>query len=454
MKILKIIGAILLGILGLALLLYFIGVAVNWRDQPPSAAALEMKKMVADRAPVVDADNGFIYTMGFSATPPADPQASGALRRDWLEAVNRDPKQIDADPLKEVVDFNTSESQLMDGVKKACGDSPSVKCREAFLAASSAPRSTLHDLQLARYRELLQRTAWREVVPLDISAPLPAYAPILGGQRLLMVDLAARAKSAPPAEIASLLHDDLAFWRETQASADLLLTKMIAIAAIRQHFLFGSLVLREVPTAQAPVIESWGVPFSVAEVSMRRTMAGELTFVEGVMLKYQDGADGYFMEPDGEGLTLPGRIASSLARPYYQHQDQMNYYAKLYLNFARRFEAPLSQYAQIAESESKPGEASFHIYNAVGHIFRGLSATYTDYPLRVGSLEGMRRAALLTAQLRARGVPLDQMAAEVRDAGLRNPFDDKPFEWSVEEQAVVYVGPDAERDRKRHPYFY
>jgi hypothetical protein len=29
-----------------------------------------------------------------------------------------------------------------------------------------------------------------------------------------------------------------------------------------------------------------------------------------------------------------------------------------------------------------------------------------------------------------------------------------PFEWSAEEQAVVYVGPDAEASRKRHLYFY
>ena len=74
--------------------------------------------------------------------------------------------------------------------------------------------------------------------------------------------------------------------------------------------------------------------------------------------------------------------------------------------------------------------------------------------MRVGSIEGMRRAALLTAQLRERGVPLDAMAKELSGAELRNPFDGKPFEWSEEEQAVVYAGPDAERDRKRHPYFY
>jgi hypothetical protein len=72
----------------------------------------------------------------------------------------------------------------------------------------------------------------------------------------------------------------------------------------------------------------------------------------------------------------------------------------------------------------------------------------------VGSIEGMRRAALLTAQLRERGVKLEEIAGEVSRAELRNPFDRQPFEWNADEQAVIYVGPDAERSRKRHPYFY
>jgi len=234
---------------------------------------------------------------------------------------------------------------------------------------------------------------------------------------------------------------------------------MISVAAIRQHFFFGGLVLRELPeTARAEVIESWSVPFSAAELSMRRTMAGELAFAEGVMRTWQNGNDGQPFEPDAEGLTLFGRIGSSLARPFYQHQDQMNYYAATYLDFAKRFEAPLDRYLKIAESVegSEPHGISFHVYNAVGHVFRGLTGTwtYTEYPVRVGSIEGMRRAALLTAQLSERAVPLDQMAAEVSGAESRNPFDGKPFEWSAEEQAVVYVGPDAEASRKRHTYFY
>ena len=36
MQVLKVVGVIALGLFGLAILLYLIGVGVNWRDQPPS----------------------------------------------------------------------------------------------------------------------------------------------------------------------------------------------------------------------------------------------------------------------------------------------------------------------------------------------------------------------------------------------------------------------------------
>jgi hypothetical protein len=458
MKVVKIIGVILLGLVGLAVLLYVIGIAVNWRDQPPSAAALEMKTILTDHPSVADEKNGFVYVMGFSVPASEDPQAAGVARMAWLAAVNRDPGLIDADPVKKDVDFEASKSRSMDRMRIACADSQASECRDAFLAAASQPRLLLQDLQLARYRELLLRPAWREVVPLDIRVPMARYGDIIEGQRLFLVDLAARAKSSAPEELAEALRDDLAFWREAQKSADFLITKMIAVAAIRQHFYFGNLVLREMPAGQAPVLESWGVPFTAEELSMRRSMAGELWFAEGTIRQWLDNAEGNLLGADAEALSLGGRIASLLALPYYQHQDQANYMAATYLDFARRFEVPLDRYAEVAEAvkNAAPEEFSCHVYNAVGHIFRGLAGTwnYTSYPIRVASIEGQRRAALLAAQSRARGVPPDAMAAEVGGAELRNPFDGKAFEWDADARAVIYTGPDAENSRKLHPYFH
>jgi hypothetical protein len=459
MKVLKVVGLCLLGLLGLAVLLYLIGVAVNWRDQPPSAAALEMKKILTNRPPVADADNSFVYLMGFSAPASMDPQAAGAKRKAWIEAINHAQAGLDADPLKENIGFPDGISPALHHLKETCGNEHSVECRDAFLASFSQPRTDRETLQLSRYRALLQRPVWREVLPLDIRATLPRYSEILDGQRLLFADLGTRATNTPPAQITDALRADLTFWREVLRDSDFLISRMIAVAALRQHFFFGNLVLREMPAGQAEVIAAWGVPFSVDELSMRRVMAGELAFGEAQMQQWLNGTDDqFFTDPDDARLTLLGRIGSTLARPFFQPQDQTNYYAAAYLDFCSRFEVPLPKYpAAEAEIEALVSrEIPFQVYNATGNVFRGLSGPwqFAGYAMRTGSVEGMRRAALLTAQLRDRGVPLDAIADELRGSELRNPFDHQSFKWNADEKTVVYDGPDAERSRSRHPYFY
>jgi hypothetical protein len=456
MKVMKIIGAIALGLIGLVVLLYVIGVAVNWRDRPPTAAALELRKLQTDRAPVADADNAFIYVMGFSAPASEDPQVAGALRKAWIEAVNRDPALTDADPVTNGVDFEAGLSKSVARLAKQCHEH-SVECRDAFAAAVVQPRMTLEELQLKRYRTLLQRPAWREVVPLDFRGPIQSYRDLLEAQRLLFVDLGAHAKSAPPSEIAQDLRADLAFWRETQKSADYLITKMIALAAIRQHFFFGNLVVREMPAGQPEASAAWAVPFSAEELSMHRVMAGELMYAEGTMRAWLEGKDARLIaDPDDPRLKPAGRIASVLARPYYQPQDQFNHFAEFYLDVANRFAVPLEQYPRVAESigELEPTGVSFHIYNATGRVLRGLvsMSAFSSYPMRVGSIEGMRRAALLTAQLRERDVPPEAVAEALKTAELFDPFTREPFEWDVDEKAVVYTGPAAEGARFWHPY--
>lgn len=451
MKVLKVVGLCLLGLLGLVVLLYLIGMAVNWRDQPPSAAALEMKGLLTNRPPVADADNSFVYLMGFSVPASLDPQTAGAKRKAWIEAFNRDAGKFDDDPVKEDIGFKDGISPSMHHLKENCGDEHSVECRDAFLATFSQPRTDLETLQLSRYRALLQRPVWREVVPFDVRATLPVYSEILAGQRLLFTDLATRANSVPPSEIADALRADLTFWREVLKNSEYLITRMIAVAALRQHFFYGNLVLREMPAGQAEVIAAWSVPFSVDDLSMRRALAGELAFGEAQMRLWLSGTD-------DARHTLLARIGSTLARPFYQPQDQTNFYAAAYLDFSKRFEVPLAQYpAAEAEVEGfESWEFSFHVYNATGHIFQSLSGPwqFASYAMRTGSVEGMRRAALLTAQLRDRGVPLDGIADELKSSELRNPFDHQSFEWNTEEKAVDYDGPDAERSRSRHPYFY
>jgi hypothetical protein len=116
---------------------------------------------------------------------------------------------------------------------------------------------------------------------------------------------------------------------------------------------------------------------------------------------------------------LPPRLANSRA--------------SLYASLAREFEAPLGQYEQALEIVVRDnGEAE----DAEG---------MARYAMRVGSVEGMRRATLLIFDLRRRAVPAAAVAAELEQSAWRAPFDGKPFEWQGEEQALVYQGPEKKR---------
>jgi hypothetical protein len=65
----------------------------------------------------------------------------------------------------------------------------------------------------------------------------------------------------------------------------------------------------------------------------------------------------------------------------------------------------------------------------------------------------MRRAALLATELRSQSVMQTELTARLHAASLRNPYDDRPFQWSEEEQAIVFVGLE-KGERGRQAYVY
>jgi hypothetical protein len=75
------------------------------------------------------------------------------------------------------------------------------------------------------------------------------------------------------------------------------------------------------------------------------------------------------------------------------------------------------------------------------------------YALRTASVEGMRRAALLSAQLHARSLALEVVGEEIARSELRDPYTDKSFEWNPERRSLVFTGPEKNQAR-RNEYLY
>ena len=124
---------------------------------------------------------------------------------------------------------------------------------------------------------------------------------------------------------------------------------------------------------------------------------------------------------------------------FYQPQDLVNHMADDYLAIADASEVPWSKMQDATEAlrerERECKKVRWTLYNPIGQWLSTSPGDYSKYPLRAASVEGMRRAALLTVQMRARAVAPERIEAELQSGELRNPFDGQPFAWNAEAQA-------------------
>ena len=283
---------------------------------------------------------------------------------------------------------------------------------------------------------------------------------VLHAQRLHLLSLRQLAGQGKVAEVREGLIADVAYWRGAQLNAETLIAKMIAVAALRNHFFFSNLVLRRLPADQvmSAMPPDWQRPFSDQERSMLLVMGGELLFTKGI-LDYTgragdlvDSATGNF-----ERSTV-GRWLDYLVKPMFQVQDTANGFADQHLRFCEQFAVPMSQYPEAKralEEYARTHLQSFSIYNPTGdYILRADDGTtYLSYAYRTANPEGMRRAALLVAQLRARGVTVAAAAGEVANAELRDPYSGAAFEWDADRASVIFRGRE-DSQWGRHEFFY
>ena len=400
-----------------------------WLSHLPNEEARKFEAMYASRPSLDDADNAFLDVFGFDAPAGVDAHAHGAQRISWLRKLHREAEQAGDDPAGEDFESSKLRTRAARQIFETCQESRARACAEAMRqVADNQPLSTQEELMRARYRALLGRAGWREEKWHSVADPLPAYSGVLDAQRISLIRLRPAILRGDTAAIRDFLQRDLVFWRMVQKSTDGLIGKMIAIAAIRHHFTFASLLLGELPPEKvmAAVPPSWLEPLSDEERSMWRVMAGEYAFSRAVTRDmYADAG----VSPDDEitSETLD-RVLVQIRRRV-EPPRMLNEIALMYASVARNFEVPLDHYLQAS--------------GAVVAASRDQDeATQTaKYALRVGAIEGMRRAALLAAQLRSRSVPESEVPAELQKSVLRTPFDEQPFRWDSSERAIAYEGP-------------
>ncbi|UHQ55007.1 MULTISPECIES: hypothetical protein [Microbulbifer] len=378
-------------------------IVVNLRDVPPGPEAERLRALLDERPEIADADNAFVFASGFEIARGYSPVEWGRKRLNWIAAAGERGAAGPDHPPGEY--YSRSRDRA----------AAHAEIAQSHMAAMTSPDSELASWidserwLLERYRLLVALPAWRGVVPENASIPFVPFQSIMDGQKMLMSEARLAAGRGDAARVRAMLQQDLRFWRLLLGESDLLITKMIAAAAIRRHFESGNVVLARLARAGGAggegVPESWRDPFGDSELSMSRVMAGEWRYGSNLitlMLSERDLAD-------------PLKL---LARPLFQVQDSMNRHARKVVAWIDYLDVPLSQLpGRVAAGPLElAGDDGLRAYNLTGWLLEhdwGYP-NYTDYRVRVADLEGARRAVLRATYLR------DGNA--VRVPGLRDPY--------------------------------
>lgn len=421
--------------------LWLVVVAINWRDEAPSEDALRLQRVIDGRPAVDDAANAFVLLLGMDVRKQDDPFAWGVKRKAYLDAFPAgvavdEPAVLPGTDHGNAAHRSASTKSLMDA------------CREAdhgcWSHLQQHPGTVDHWLDseswlLDRYIGLIGLTQWRESIPIDLRAPLPSYVSAMDGQRLLLMKGWRHARLGEAAAARELLQQDLIFWRMVLRSSDILISKMIATAAIQRHFAMGNLIFRKLDEVEADTLPptSWGMPIDRGERSMLRAFAGEWRFSRSAVeasLKDEELASEQFGTRTYRWALVP------LFKPGATN----NLFAANMVRLSDGMDVEMTQMPGAAEALEPPrGSWLPSLYNPIGDTLSQIAyPAYVPYALRVNDLEGARRAALLAIELRNGGARCSStgMEARIANSPLKEPYSGAPFAWDAATGSIVFKG--------------
>ena len=434
--------AVALIVLFIVLILIFI--VINSKDQPPSATAIEFQQSWNSRKPIATADNGYIYLLGFDVAKEVDPQAVGIERIQWSkEAIHSSTEEFMSFPQA----YNSFQKQLPKEIIKLidiCSQITTdcindIDKHRDLLNQWSKNEAWIID----RYQQLITHNAWLELIEPDMRLPFPNYGDVMKAQRLTFIHAFSSIPTDDSASVVELLDKDLRFWRTMLKDTDMLVGKMIAVAAIKNNFLWTNRILlrRDDNVRSRAKLAVLNQPFVDEELSMRRCLIGEWFFSHTVVNPL-----------DGSGID--NHTGQFFLKFFYQKQDTLNNHAASLNSIVldldvplANFEATFERYQRKIQPEKTLIHYLRHPYNIAGQIIGDVAppSLYTDYVVRTKDLEVFRRGLLLS---------IDHMEpASNEELLLISPYKNKPFVVNQEQQSVTVngLGRDA---RAQQTYYY
>lgn len=264
--------AVLAALLATAMILWL----ANRHDRPVSAQAQALALTLSGQPPVAHQANAYLYVAGMDAETGMDPVQEALARKE------RELAYLAANPAAELAPRQGEPRQRSPNateLHQLCKE-VDLTCAQALSNQPARTAAWLSSEQwlLDRYRALLSMPSWREPPMRNHRESFPQFHVALDGQRLFLVELLQLGRNTDPASVRTMLDKDMRFWRRALAGSNMLISKMIAVAAIERNLLSGNVVLSQLPIVrQADAIPaSWHAPLTAAERSMLPSFAWEV----------------------------------------------------------------------------------------------------------------------------------------------------------------------------------
>lgn len=428
--------ALVLMLAAVAAVLAVVLINLSWFDEPllPELEALRQPKLME-----LDG-NGFVFALGFLAVEDRDPREKGAEIVAVLQA-RRDrgtPATLSKEEKQAILGKSLSIDGLVARSRGTAAPSATTKtlgqiclpryrldCAQLLIAnaATLDPGEPPLDVLFPRYETLLLQPRYVEVPAPDPMTPWPPLGPI---QEVGRLRLAISFRTDPTPVFLEKASRELAFWRMTLRDAQLLGTKISALAAIRWSHDFLSTLMRErqLDARELEQLRGFVRPLTREErdigaafLAESRTalLGGEPSVAWDaswiVRLLMQDNAT--FNQEFRETIEPMLGRSSLDAREYYD----------------RRAYEPLRREFRLA-----PGM----LYNLGGKL--ALSRSPWDahqFPSRVHDEEGRITLLLLQAQIEEH--PDRDVATLVRTSSLRNPYTGEPMEYDARDGTLGFT---------------
>lgn len=128
------------------------------------------------------------------------------------------------------------------------------------------------------------------------------------------------------------------------------------------------------------------------------------------------------------------------------------------LDLGNAFDVPYDEIPCVVGLADDLQESAFEpfsrLYNFTGDLVMATNFwSFSDYAVRVSDLEGIRRAAVLAAELRAEGVVKDDVVQRMLVSEIVDPYTNEPFTWHDGDDAIVFYGLEP-HDRSQHELIY